>query len=103
MVYTALGIIVAPGGLGTMDELFELLTLLQTGKTNLQKIPIVLLGKQYWNTIVNFEALRDFGVAAQSDIDRLFITDSVDDAFEHVTARLVDIENTEEEYEFERP
>lgn len=103
MVYTALGIIVAPGGLGTMDELFEVLTLLQTGKTNLQDIPIVLLGTEYWNRVVDFEALRDFGVAAQSDLDRLFLTDSVDEAFNHVTTKLEAIESLEHENEFERP
>ena len=49
-----------PGGFGTLDELFELLTLRQTGKKS--KIPIILFGKKYWKNLINFEYLSDFGL-----------------------------------------
>lgn len=58
---------VFPGGFGTFDELFELLTLVQTGK--MKRIPILLYGRQFWNNVVNFEALADEGVIAHRDLD----------------------------------
>lgn len=54
MVYFCQALVVAPGGVGTMDELFEVLTLKQTGKIQ-KDLPVVLLGEQYWKTIVNWE------------------------------------------------
>ena len=58
---------VFPGGFGTFDELFELLTLVQTGK--IQPIPILLYGRDFWNRVVNFDALVDEGVIAPSDLN----------------------------------
>ena len=58
-----------PGGFGTMDELFELLTLMQTGK--IKRLPVVLFGQRFWNRVINFEALVDEGVISAEDL-RLF-------------------------------
>jgi uncharacterized protein (TIGR00730 family) len=58
---------VFPGGFGTFDEFFELLTLIQTGKMN--RIPILLYGREFWNRVVNFEALAEEGVIAHRDLD----------------------------------
>ncbi len=79
-----------PGGFGTFDELFELLTLMQSGKVELaEHLPIVLLGERFWRRVVDWQALLDFGTIAQADLDRLFFTDSVDEAFAHATERLL--------------
>jgi uncharacterized protein (TIGR00730 family) len=56
-----------PGGFGTFDELFELLTLIQTGK--IQPIPVLLYGKEFWQRAVNFEALVEEGVVSAKDLD----------------------------------
>lgn len=87
LVYYAQALVVAPGGVGTIDEMMEVLTLRQTGK--LQKgIPIVLLGERFWKTAINWQFLVECGVINQSDVDDLFFTDSVEDAFRHVTKTL---------------
>jgi len=56
-----------PGGFGTLDELFETLTLIQTQK--IDPIPVLLFGEEYWRKIVNFEAMVEAGVISQSDLD----------------------------------
>ncbi|MCW2396250.1 MULTISPECIES: LOG family protein [unclassified Sphingobium] len=58
---------VFPGGFGTFDEFFELLTLVQTGK--MKRIPILLFGKDFWTRVVNFEALAEEGVISPRDLD----------------------------------
>mmetsp|Transcript_35400 Transcript_35400/g.36066 ORF Transcript_35400/g.36066 Transcript_35400/m.36066 type:complete len:330 (+) Transcript_35400:103-1092(+) len=88
MVYSCQALIVAPGGVGTMDELFEVLTLKQTGKVQ-KDLPVVLFGTKFWREVVNWEALVRYGTVSQSDYDNLFFTDSVDDAFKYVTDRLL--------------
>lgn len=73
-----------------MDELFEVLTLLQSGKIEHPfDMPIVLLDSKFWKSVVNWQALADYGVVSQYDVDRLFFTDSVDEAFEYITKGLV--------------
>ena len=61
------GVVVFPGGFGTLDEMFELLTLAQTRKLE-RKIPFVLYGQDYWNEIVNFEALARYGMIDRGDL-----------------------------------
>lgn len=62
----AKAVAVFPGGFGTFDELFELLTLVQTGKV--APLPILLYGRDFWNRVVNFDALAEEGVIARSDL-----------------------------------
>ena len=76
-----------PGGFGTMDEFFEILTLIQTKKIT-KNLPIVLFGKEFWSKLINFETLVEFGTIDRKDLDLFFITSSVDDAFNHITSRL---------------
>ena len=56
-----------PGGFGTMDELFETLTLIQTGK--ILPIPILLFGEEFWRKIINFEAMVEAGVISKGDLE----------------------------------
>ncbi|HWI84728.1 MAG TPA: LOG family protein [Sphingomonas sp.] len=63
----ARAVAVFPGGFGTFDEFFELLTLVQTGKTSV--LPILLYGREFWNRVVNFDALVEEGVVAPQDLD----------------------------------
>lgn len=86
-VYPAKALIVFPGGFGTMDELFEVLTLIQT-KMPRKTMPVVLFGTEFWDDIINFDAFVKWGVVSQHDLEIFFKTDSVDDAFEYVTSKL---------------
>jgi uncharacterized protein (TIGR00730 family) len=93
MCATCRAFIVCPGGFGTFDELFEILTLMQSGKIELaEHLPVVLLGEAFWRRVVDWRALLEMGVISQSDLHRLYFCDSADAAFAHVTARLSDYE-----------
>ena len=70
---------VFPGGFGTFDEMFELLTLIQTGK--MKPIPILLFGKDFWNKVVDFEALADEGVISHADLNLLTWVETAEDAW----------------------
>ena len=85
--YLSKALVIMPGGFGTLDEFFEILTLIQTGKIK-KNLPIVLFGEEYWNQLINFETLVEYGTINSKDLDLFFLTSSVDDAFEHVTSSL---------------
>ena len=87
LAYMAKAVIVFPGGYGTLDELFEVLTLVQTRKMT-KKLPIVLFGKDYWSEVVNFDALVRHGTISPQDVDIVHRTDSVDDAYEWLVPQL---------------
>jgi uncharacterized protein (TIGR00730 family) len=76
---------VFPGGFGTMDELFELLTLQQTHKA--PKMPIVLFGRDYWTKVINFDAMVDAGMLAADDLKLLEIVDEVEDGWRSMVRR----------------
>lgn len=78
--YLAKALVVFPGGFGTMDELFELLTLIQTHKTT-KYMPVVLYGKKYWKEVINFDAMKKWGTIGANDTELFRFSDSVDDAF----------------------
>ena len=82
----AKALIIFPGGFGTMDELFEMLTLIQTGKQ--PRIPVVLYGKNFWERLINFDVFVEMGLIAERDIDLFHRADSVDDAFDFLTGAL---------------
>jgi uncharacterized protein (TIGR00730 family) len=86
-LYLCKALVVFPGGFGTMDELFETLTLVQTGKVR-KDLPVILYGSDYWNKVINVKAMAEFGTISPEDIDLIYVTDSVDDAFEHLVKRL---------------
>ena len=80
----ARAVAVFPGGFGTFDELFELLTLVQTGKV--APLPIFLFGRDFWSRVVDFDALADEGTIARRDLDLFHCVDSADEAWAIVTA-----------------
>jgi hypothetical protein len=86
-LYYAKALIGFPGGFGTMDEVFELLTLLQTGKI-LKQVPVVLFDSTFWNEVINFNALQEYGVIKPADLKLFKIIDDVDEAFEYITGQL---------------
>jgi len=88
-IYLAKTIIVFPGGFGTMDEFFEVLTLMQTGKLS-KPIPVVLYGTEFWSEAINLEVLVKHGTVNAEDMDLFFKTDSVDEAFDFITGELVE-------------
>lgn len=88
-VYLAKAIIAFPGGMGTMDEFFEILTLAQTGKLK-KRIPIVLFGTSFWNEVIDFDALVRHRVVDAADLDLFVKTDSVDEAFDYITRELLE-------------
>jgi uncharacterized protein (TIGR00730 family) len=85
--YPAKALVIMPGGFGTMDEFFEILTLIQTEKIT-KNLPIVLFGKEFWSKLINFETLVEFGTIDRKDLDLFFVTSDVDEAFNHITSRL---------------
>jgi uncharacterized protein (TIGR00730 family) len=85
--YLAKAVIVFPGGYGTLDELFEVLTLVQTRKMT-KPLPVVLFGTRYWKEVINFDALVRHGTISAPDIDLMHRTDSVDDAYQWIVGRL---------------
>ena len=93
--YFAKAMVFMPGGLGTLDEVMEVLTLVQTFKLK-QRLPLVLFGTDFWRKAVDFNALVRAGTISRDDLDLLYRTDSVDEAFDFITAELT-------EYALERP
>ncbi len=86
-LYYAKALVAFPGGFGTFDEVFELLTLIQTKKIG-KKVPIVLFDSQFWNEVVNFKSLVEYGVIGPEDLKLFRIIDSVDEAFDYITSEL---------------
>ena len=79
--YLAKGLVIFPGGFGTMDELFEILTLAQTEKLA-KKILVIIYGSEYWNKIINFQAFVDAGTISPPDLELFKIVDNPEEAFE---------------------
>ena len=80
----ARAVAVFPGGFGTLDELMELLTLVQTGK--MKPIPILLFGKEYWDRIIDFTAMADEGVINHADLELFRWVETADEAWDHIKA-----------------
>ncbi|MDF3818309.1 TIGR00730 family Rossman fold protein [Leptospira sp. 96542] len=74
------GIVAFPGGFGTFDELFETLTLVQTGKKS--KIPILLYGKEFWTSVVNFQKLAEMGLISDGDLELFGFADDPEEAIQ---------------------
>jgi len=87
--YLAKAVIVFPGGYGTLDELFELLTLVQTGKMR-KPLPMVLFGTEYWRQVIDFDALVRHGTIDARDVELVHRTDSVDDAYDWLILQLAE-------------
>ncbi len=80
----ARAVAVFPGGFGTFDEMFELLTLIQTGKV--RPMPILLFGKDFWERVIDFEGLAEEGVISPGDLDLIRWCETAQDAWDYVSA-----------------
>ncbi len=81
--YLAKALVIMPGGFGTLDELFELLTLIQTKKIR-KKMPIVIYDKLFWNRIINMEELANKRLIDKDDLKLFHIAETVEEAFEYI-------------------
>src|SRR4029077_16269981 len=86
--YLAKALVIFPGGFGTLDELFEILTLAQTQKLA-KKILVVIYGSEYWKRLINFDAMIDAGTIAAADLDLFRMVDSPEEGFEFLRDGLV--------------
>lgn len=86
-VYLAKALVIFPGGFGTLDELFELLTLVQTSKKS-SYLPIVIYGTDFWREVLDFEALAKWGMISEEDLNLFRFFDDVDSAYEFLTQEL---------------
>jgi uncharacterized protein (TIGR00730 family) len=78
-VLRAMALVVFPGGYGTIDELFEVLTLRQTGR--MQHIPVIIVGKEYWSRVIDFQFLADEGVILDDDLKLFEYADTAEQAW----------------------
>lgn len=78
----AKALVVFPGGFGTMDELYEALTLIQTGKS--RKVPIILVGHDFWRKAINLEFLRDEGLISAADVELVHTVNSAQQAWQYI-------------------
>ncbi len=85
--YLAKALVIFPGGWGTLDELFELLTIIQTQKSK-KPMPIVIYGTQYWNEVLNFKAMVKWGTIGPEDLNLFRFFDDVNSVFEYLTSEL---------------
>ena len=81
--YLAKALVIFPGGFGTLDELFEILTLAQTQKLA-KKIFVVIYGREYWDRLINFQTMVDAGAISPSDLELFKIVDTPEEGFEYL-------------------
>lgn len=92
----AIALVAFPGGFGTLDELFETLTLIQTKKV--RRVPVILFGQHYWEKIINFDAMVDEGVIGQKDLDLIQYAETAEQAW-----NLILEDYTRQEYQNSHP
>src|SRR2546421_11083167 len=85
--YLAKALVIFPGGFGTLDELFEILTLAQTDKLS-KKIAVILYGREYWEQVLNLEPMAEWGAIAPQDKELLKWADTPDEAFQQLRQHL---------------
>ena len=81
--YLAKALVIFPGGFGTLDELFEILTLAQTQKLA-KKILVVIYGREYWDRLINFKAMSDAGAISPADLELFKMADTPEEGFEYL-------------------
>jgi uncharacterized protein (TIGR00730 family) len=86
--YLSKALVIFPGGFGTLDELFEILTLVQTDKLS-KKIGVVLYGREYWEEVLDLKPMAEWGAIAEKDLELLHYADTPADAFEHLRDHLI--------------
>jgi uncharacterized protein (TIGR00730 family) len=100
--YLGKALVIFPGGFGTMDELFECLTLIQTGKIR-KKMPIVVYGKSFWDDIVDMEKLEYYGMISRSDLGLIHFSEEPQEAFEYLKHELTRLDEGEETFLHSNP
>jgi uncharacterized protein (TIGR00730 family) len=95
--YLCKAMMIFPGGYGTVDELFEILTLVQTNKIK-KKMPIVVYGTDYWHKLINWELFAEYGLIDQADLSLIHFSDSPEDAFTYIKTKLERIDEGEETF-----
>ncbi|MBN1501417.1 MAG: LOG family protein [Spirochaetes bacterium] len=90
-LYHAKALVVFPGGFGTMDEMFETLTLIQTKKIEKQNIPIYLYNSKFWNKLINFEYFVEEGLISKEDLKLFNFFDSPEEGFEKLKPEIIKI------------
>jgi len=86
--YLAKALVIFPGGFGTCDELFEILTLVQTDKLS-KRIEVILYGRDYWDQVIDFKPMAEWGAIAENDMELLHYADTPAEAFERLREHLV--------------
>ena len=86
--YLAKALVIFPGGFGTCDELFEILTLVQTDKLS-KKIGVILYGREYWDQVLRLEPMSEWGAIAEQDLELLHYAETPSDAFEQLRTHLI--------------
>ncbi|PYQ99115.1 MAG: TIGR00730 family Rossman fold protein [Acidobacteria bacterium] len=86
--YLSKALVIFPGGFGTLDELFEILTLVQTDKLS-KKIGVVLYGREYWDQVLDLKPMAEWGAIAEKDLELLHYADTPADAFQHLRDHLI--------------
>ena len=86
--YLSKALVIFPGGFGTCDELFEILTLVQTDKLS-KKIGVVLYGREYWDQVLDLKPMAEWGAIAEKDLELLHYADTPADAFQHLRDHLI--------------
>src|SRR5882672_5551517 len=86
--YMAKALVVFPGGFGTLDEMFEILTLVQTDKLS-KKIGVILYGREYWDRVFDFGPMVEWGAIAEEDLSLVRYADTPADAFQHLRDHLI--------------
>src|SRR5450631_3773337 len=87
--YLAKALVIFPGGFGTFDELFEILTLAQTEKLA-KKITVVIYGSEYWKKVINFQAFVDAGAISPKDLELFKMCDTPEEAFDYLRGSLTE-------------
>lgn len=88
LINKAKAVVAFPGGFGTLDELFETLTLIQTGKISKQELAVILYGEEYWRKTINFESLIEHGTISADDMDLFSYCSTPKQAFALLKAKL---------------
>lgn len=89
-VYLSKALVVFPGGFGTCDEMMEILTLMQTGKTTTPR-PIILFGRQFWESLFRWEVLVEWNLIDRADLGLFRVLDTVEEAYDFLTSELTRI------------
>jgi len=87
-LYLAKALVVFPGGFGTLDELMELLTLIQTKKMR-KRLPIVVYDSEFWKKVIDFDYMVKMGTISEEDLKLFYFADTVDDAYKYLTTEIV--------------